>query len=191
MKRAGFAFILCAFLGGAGRTVGAEQLIASVPDQALTLVEGKTIVARYPISTSKFGLGDDPGSYRTPLGDFYVSAKIGDGLPAGAVIKSRMPTGEVLAKDAVGRDAIVSRVIWLRGTETANRNARARCIYIHGTPEERLIGRRVSYGCIRMRSRDVLALYERVHIGTHVLIVNRRLDEMVADGETSLLARRD
>ncbi len=82
-------------------------------------------------------------------------------------------------------------MIWLRGTETANRNARARCIYIHGTPEERLIGRRVSYGCIRMRSQDVLALYERVHIGTHVLIVNRPLDEMVADGETSLLARRD
>ncbi len=189
MRQARFAFVLLLIVAGSGRVARAERLIASVPDQTMALIAGNRVLARYSISTSKFGLGDDPGSYRTPLGDFYVSAKIGDGLPAGAVIKSRIPTGEVVTKNALGRDAIVSRVIWLRGTETTNRNARARCIYIHGTPEERLIGRRVSYGCIRMRSQDVIALYQRVHIGTHVEVVNRRLDEIVTD--SSLLARND
>ena len=55
----------------------------------------------------------------------------------GVVIKSRLPTREIIAVNAPGRDAIVSRVIWLRGKEAGNRNAHERCIYIHGTPEEK------------------------------------------------------
>lgn len=167
----------------------AEQLIASVADQEVALVHRGKLLARYPISTSKFGLGDAVGSYRTPTGDFYVSAKIGDGLAPGAVIKSRMPTGEVVPANASGRDAIVSRVIWLRGTEATNRNARERCIYIHGTAEERLIGRRASFGCIRMRSRDVIALYQLVHIGTHIQITEKPLRDFLPPEEPSLLAR--
>lgn len=112
----------------------------------------------FPVSTSKFGTGDGIGTYRTPLGETFVSAKFGDRLPTGAVIKNRTPTGEIVNSNATGRDAIVTRVIWLRGMETGNRNARERCIYIHGTAEERRIGRRASYGCIRMRSKDVIAL---------------------------------
>ena len=93
--------------------------------------------------------------------------------------------------DAPGRDPIVSRVIWLRGMEVQNRAARDRCIYIHGTPEERLIGTPASFGCIRMRSRDIIDLYDHVHIGTHVLITLRKIHDFVKPEEPSLLVRSD
>jgi Uncharacterized protein conserved in bacteria len=112
-------------------------------------------------------------------------------LPPGTVIKNRIPTGEVVGVDAPGRDAIVSRVIWLRGMETQNQKARDRCIYIHGTPEERRIGTPASFGCIRMRSRDIIDLYDHVHIGTHVLITLRKIHEFVKPEEPDLLARTD
>src|SRR6476469_1871586 len=167
------------------------DMIVSVPDQVLALVDRGKLIARYSISTSKFGTGDSNASYRTPLGTLFVSAKIGDRLPSGAVIKNRIPTGETVAVDATGRDAIVSRVIWLRGMETQNQKARDRCIYIHGTPEERRIGKPSSFGCIRMRSRDVIALYDRVHIGMHVTIVPRKIDDFVKPEEPSLVAKSD
>ena len=167
------------------------DMIVSVPDQVLALVDRGKLIARYSISTSKFGTGDSNASYRTPLGTLFVSAKIGDRLPSGAVIKNRIPTGETVAVDAPGRDAIVSRVIWLRGMETQNQKARDRCIYIHGTPEERRIGNPASFGCIRMRSRDIIDLYDRVHIGTHVLITLRKIHDFVKPEEPDLLARSD
>jgi lipoprotein-anchoring transpeptidase ErfK/SrfK len=167
------------------------DMVVSVPDQVLALVDRGKLIARYTISTSKFGTGDSAASYRTPLGTLFVSAKIGDRLPPGAVIKSRIPTGEVVTVDAPGRDAIVSRVIWLRGMEAQNQKARDRCIYIHGTPEERRIGKPASFGCIRMRSRDIIDLYDRVHIGTHVLITPRRIHDFVKREEPDLLAKTD
>jgi lipoprotein-anchoring transpeptidase ErfK/SrfK len=167
------------------------DMIVSVPDQVLALVDRGKLIARYSISTSKFGTGDSAASYRTPLGTLFVSAKVGDRLPAGAVIKNRIPTGEMVGVDAPGRDAIVSRVIWLRGMEMQNQKARDRCIYIHGTPEERRIGNPASFGCIRMRSRDIIDLYDRVHIGTHVLITLRKMHDFVKPEEPDLLARSD
>ena len=167
------------------------ELIVSVADQELAFVQHGNVVACYPVSTSKFGLGDSAGSYRTPLGTLFVSGKFGDKLAAGAVIKSRNPTGEVVAPNARGRDAIISRVIWLRGLEEQNRGAHERCIYIHGTPEENRIGKPVSFGCIRMRSNDVIALYERVHIGMHVLISRQKIDELLRPEEERLFARSD
>jgi len=167
------------------------DMIVSVPDQVLALVDRGKLIARYSISTSKFGTGDSAASYRTPLGTLFVSAKIGDRLPPGAVIKNRTPTGEVVAVDALGRDPIVSRVIWLRGMETQNQKARDRFIYIHGTPEERRIGTPASFGCVRMRSRDIIDLYDRVHIGTHVVITLRKIHDFVKPEEPSLLARSD
>jgi lipoprotein-anchoring transpeptidase ErfK/SrfK len=189
-----FALTLLLFSLGpsaAHATPLSADMIVSVPDQALALVDRGKLIARYSISTSKFGTGDSAASYRTPLGTLFVSAKIGDRLPPGAVIKSRIPTGEIVGVNATGRDAIVSRVIWLRGMETQNQKARDRCIYIHGTPEERRIGNPASFGCIRMRSRDIIDLYDRVHIGTHVTITLRRIDNFVKPEEPSLLARSD
>ena len=167
------------------------EIIVSVADQELAVISRGKTVARYPVSTSKFGLGDGVGTYRTPLGTMYVSGKVGDGLASGAVIKSRIPTGEVIAPNSPGRDPIVSRVLWLRGKEEQNRNARERCIYIHGTAEEKRIGQRASFGCIRMRSKDVIALYQRVHIGTPVVISAKRIAEFLPPEEVTLLARQD
>ena len=147
-----------------------HRLIVSVPDQKmLVLTDGKP-VAVYPVSTSKFGTGDREGSYATPLGHLCVRKKIGDGAALGTVFHSRRPTGEVLAPNAPGRDPIVTRIIWLDGLEPHNRNAFSRCIYIHGTPQESMLGTPASYGCIRMRSVDVANLYDLVGRGARVEI---------------------
>jgi len=168
-----------------------SEVIVSVPDQVIAIVDHGHLIARYPISTSKFGIGDSVGSYRTPLGTLFVSGKFGDKLPPGAVIKNRVPTGEVVGVNTPGRDAIVARVIWLRGMEAQNRGARDRCIYIHGTPEEGRIGKPASFGCIRMRSCDVIALYDSVHIGMHVTITQKQMSNLIQADEPSLLARSD
>jgi len=169
----------------------APEIAVSVADQELALIARGKVVKRFPVSTSKFGTGDAVGSYRTPLGETFVSAKIGDGLPVGAVIKNRNATGEIVRANAPGRDAIVSRVIWLRGMDGTTANTRDRCIYIHGTAEEQRIGRRASFGCIRMRSKDVIVLYNLVHIGTHVRISTKPLQDFLPPEEPSLLARAD
>ena|SRR6266566_2304861 len=169
----------------------AAEIVVSVPDQTLALLDGEKVLARYRVSTSKFGNGDNIGSYRTPLGTLFVSGKFGDHLPVGTVIKNRAPTGEVIAVDAPNRDAIISRVIWLRGMERQNSAAHDRCIYIHGTPEERDIGKPFSFGCIRMRSWDLIALYDSVHIGMQVTISEKPIDELLPREKPTLLTRVD
>ncbi len=149
----------------------------SVADQRMIVTDRGDAVASFPVSTSKYGLSGKPNSYGTPLGKHRVAKKIGHGLPEGAVLKSRRYTGEVLPIDAPGRDPIVTRILWLQGRESRNRNSYARLIYIHGTPEERNIGQPVSYGCIRMRSRDVVALFDRVGVGARVDIFQERMAE--------------
>lgn len=150
-----------------------HRVIISTVDQKMVVLDGQLKIAEYPVSTSKFGLSDAPGSNGTPIGNFKIRKKIGDNAPSGAVFKSRRLTGEVLEVDAPGRDPIVTRILWLDGQEPRNRNAYERFIYIHGTPEERNIGTPVSYGCIRMKSRDVIELYETVGRGARVLIVDK------------------
>jgi hypothetical protein len=152
-----------------------NQVVISVRDQKLMLLQNGAKVATYPISTSKFGVGDDRGRMTTPLGLLQVAKKIGDNAPAGAVFHNRRWTGEVLKPNAPGRDPITTRIIWLRGLEAQNAHAFNRCIYIHGTPEERTIGRPASYGCIRMKARDVAALYNTLPLGAYVQIVSNRL----------------
>lgn len=158
-------------------------IVVSVPDQTLALIDDGVVIARFPVSTSKFGLGDGSGSYATPLGTMAIASKIGDNAPLGAVFKSRRPTGEILRPNAPGRDPIVTRILWLRGLEKRNARAFARAIYIHGTPEERLIGRPASYGCIRMRSRDVAQLFAAVGVGTKIEVANARLGRVVAQAK--------
>ena len=158
-----------------------HRIVVSVHDQKLALLQKENLVATYPISTSKFGLGDRPGSFGTPIGELEIADKIGDGAPAGTVFKDRRRTGEVIPVDAPGRDPIVTRIIWLRGREARNANAFRRDIYIHGTPEERNIGRPASYGCIRMRSVDIINLYSLVGPGAQVSIVNSPLVAMIPE----------
>lgn len=152
-----------------------DRVVVSVRDQKLMVLKAGAKVATYPVSTSKFGVGDNSGRMTTPLGLLQVAKKIGDNFPAGAVFHNRRWTGEILKPNAPGRDPITTRIIWLRGLEVQNAHALNRCIYIHGTPEERTIGRPASYGCIRMKARDVVALYNMVPVGAFVQIVPDRL----------------
>lgn len=148
-----------------------NKMIVSVTDQKMLLVRDGAPIKAYKISTSKFGIGDRPGSNCTPLGRLQVAKKIGDNAPIGSVFKSRRPTGEVLRPNAPGRDPVVTRILWLTGTEGRNQNAFRRTIYIHGTPEERRLGSPASYGCIRMGSKDVADLYNRVGYGADVFVI--------------------
>jgi L,D-transpeptidase-like protein len=149
-----------------------HRILISVADQGMELYHQSALMGRFLVSTSKFGLGDRPGSRATPLGQMEVAKKIGAGAPLGAVFKSRRQTGEVLRPNAPGRDPIVTRIIWLKGLESQNRNAFGRCIYIHGTPEERYLGRPASFGCIRMRSCDVKELFDIVGLGASVDVIS-------------------
>lgn len=160
---------LAVFFAGCAEDTKHRILISTSSQRMIVLRDGKKI-AEYPVSTSKFGLSDTPGSNGTPLGLLKIRKKIGSDVPAGTVFKSRKPTGEVLPVDAPGRDPIVTRILWLDGLEPGNRRAYDRFIYIHGTPEERNIGTAASYGCIRMRSRDVIELYDTVGVGARVKI---------------------
>lgn len=154
------------------------RIIISVHDQKLMVVENGQRAGIYPISTSKFGLGDRWGSMTTPVGWLQVAQKIGDHAPAGAVFHNRRMTGEVLVPNAPGRDPIVTRIIWLRGLEKTNANAYNRGIYIHGTPQEKNIGRPASYGCVRMCSKDVTEVYSHVQVGELVQITSDSLPKL-------------
>jgi lipoprotein-anchoring transpeptidase ErfK/SrfK len=168
-----------------------HHVIVSIPEQRLALLDNGAVIATYPISTSKFAIGDAPGSRATPLGELEIAKKIGDSAPSGMVFKDRRPTGEILVPDAPGRDPIVTRILWLRGLEAQNANAYGRYIYIHGTPEERNIGTRASFGCIRMRSRDVIQLFDIVGPRARVTILNQPLAAMVPALNPSQPAERD
>lgn len=165
---------MCLSSCGSGRDTRNKMLV-SVRDQRMLLVKDGRPVKAYKISTSKFGLGSQRGSNRTPLGRMEVAKMIGRGQPKGMVFKSRRPTGEVLKPNAPGRDPIVSRIMWLRGTDYHNRNTFGRLIYIHGTPEEWRLGRPASYGCIRMGMKDVIDLYNRVGVGAEVRVMRSSL----------------
>jgi len=156
-----------------------HRIVVSIPEQRLALLDNGALIATYPVSTSKFTIGDAPGSRGTPLGELEIAKKIGGGATLGTVFKDRRPTGEILVPDAPGRDPIVSRILWLRGREAQNANAYGRYIYIHGTAEERNIGKRASYGCIRMRSRDVIQLFDIVGWGARVTILDAPLSAAV------------
>lgn len=161
-----------------GVDVPNNQVIISVREQKLMLLQDGAKVATYPVSTSKFGLGDAWGRMTTPLGYLAVAQKIGDHAPTGAVFHNRRFTGEILLPNAPGRDPVITRIIWLRGLELQNAHAFSRCIYIHGTPEEKLIGRPASYGCIRMKSSDVASLYAQLPLGALVQIVPDKLPRL-------------
>src|ERR1700675_1035074 len=157
------------------------QLVVSVPEQKLAVVVNDKVYKSYKISTSRYGEGDGLGSWCTPIGRLAVATKIGGAVPFGGVFQRRHYTGEVLSVNAPGRDPIVSRIIWLRGLDFANKNAFNRCIYIHGTPEEDSLGKKASYGCIRMRSSDVIEIFNWITIGTGVAIVDKAISRAVRD----------
>lgn len=141
----------------------------SIPEQRLDLLDGERVLASYPVSTSRFGLGSEEGSMKTPLGRFKICEKIGGEFPAGTIFRSRLP---LRLEETVGPndDLVLSRILWLDGLEEHNANTRERFIYIHGTNHEDQIGQPASHGCIRMKNDDLVALYNQVPPGAEVVI---------------------
>jgi L,D-transpeptidase YbiS len=141
----------------------------SIRDQRLDLLSGDEVLASYPVSTSRFGLGSEEGSFKTPLGRFRIAEKIGAGMPLGSVFRGRVP----LAPDdplPQTEDLITTRILWLDGLEQHNANTRARFIYIHGTKHEEEIGQPASHGCVRMRNVDIADLFDRIPVAAEVRI---------------------
>lgn len=148
--------------------------------QELTLLEGGKVVKRYAVSTAKKGLGEKNGSFQTPRGKHIIRAKIGAGQPPGTVFVRRRPTGEIWSRELhekyPGRDWILTRILWLSGTERGkNRlgdvDTMRRYIYIHGSHELAEMGKPGSIGCVRMRNKDIIELYDLVPPYTPVEIV--------------------
>jgi lipoprotein-anchoring transpeptidase ErfK/SrfK len=156
-----------------------HRILVSVPEQRLAVYRDGKHLATFPISTSRFGYGDAPGTNWTPLGHLTVAEKIGAGQPSGMKFKSRVPTGEIVSPNSPGRDPIVTRILWLKGEEERNRHAHDRYIYIHGTPEEARLGSPASYGCVRMASDHIIWLYDTVGKGCRVDIAIQALPRSV------------
>lgn len=153
----------------------------SIPHQVLTLFDDfGDMKARYPVSTAANGAGCLKDSGCTPLGHHIVRAKIGAGMPLNTVFVGRRPTGEILTPELAAqfpeRDWILTRILWLSGTEIGNNrlgnvDTMQRYIYIHGTPDTEPMGQPRSHGCVRMCNQDVLELFDLVDVGTPVVIV--------------------
>jgi len=154
-------------------------LHVDIKRQSMAVVVAGRTVSTYPVSTAANGPGERNGSNCTPRGRHLVKARIGTDCPTGMVFVGRRPTGEIYSPElrAAGpeRDWILTRILWLGGLEPGrNRfgevDTMRRYIYIHGTPDDVELGVPGSHGCIRMRNTDILALFERVAVGTPVLI---------------------
>jgi lipoprotein-anchoring transpeptidase ErfK/SrfK len=146
-----------------------KTIHVSIGDQRLTLNEDERTIRTYPVSTSRFGVGTEKGSLKTPTGRFRVAQKIGGGMPSGTVFVGRVPL-EADEMPPPSEDLVMSRILWLDGLDEHNANTRDRFIYIHGTRHEDKIGEAASHGCVRMRNQDVIELFELVGEGTPVVI---------------------
>lgn len=158
-----------------------DIIIVSLEEQCMYVLAGDSVVFQYDISGASLGAGNLSGSNQTPLGLHSVKEKHGDDVPLGGIMKSRQFTGEVaqILTDPtdVEEDHVTTRVLWLAGMEPGknkggNVDSYNRYIYIHGTPEEGLIGRPASHGCIRMYNEEVIELYDASEVGRLVLILN-------------------
>ncbi len=148
---------------------GRTRIDISLKDQRLTLTREGEALRSYPISSSRFGIGTEEGSNKTPLGNFRIAERIGHDAEPGTIFKSRSPLGpdDPLPET---EDFVTTRILWLDGLDAENANTRDRFIYIHGTKHEDKIGTPDSHGCIRMRNADVIELFDLVDETTQVVI---------------------
>ncbi|MDO9371644.1 MAG: L,D-transpeptidase [Gammaproteobacteria bacterium] len=151
----------------------------SIAAQRLRLREGNRITMDVAVSTAKNGAGEINGSECTPRGAHVIRAKIGAGCAPDTVFVSRRPSGEIytpaLRRQFPQRDWILTRILWLSGLEVGkNRLGKVdtmrRYIYIHGCPDEDVMGVPSSHGCVKMCNPDVSELFDRVAVGTRVII---------------------
>ena len=154
-----------------GLSTNGLLLVLTVADQAMVLTQNGYEVKKYIISTSAYGTGSGKGSNKTPLGLHKINERIGDGEPEGRRFMSRNPVGQIVPagqrRQEKGDDMVLSRVLWLSGLEDGKNkggdvDSHSRCIYIHGTDQEQLLGKPSSHGCIRMSNPDVIDLFRLI-----------------------------
>lgn len=148
--------------------------------QSLYVIKDGAQICRYIVSTSKYGMGCQQDSFKTPLGAHKIAERIGGDNELNEIFEERKATGKIgnvlREKESSGIDLILTRICWLQGIEK-NKNCGGgidsyqRYIYIHGTHEEGLLGTPASHGCVRMSNQDIAALYEQVSLGTFVYIL--------------------
>jgi lipoprotein-anchoring transpeptidase ErfK/SrfK len=146
------------------------RIVVHIASQTLDLLDDAgSLLRRYACSTSKFGLGFEPGSNKTPTGSFRIAEKHGHGAPEGMIFKSRQPTGEFGSPTTDG-DHVQTRILWLNGLDPENANTKERYIYIHGTNAAHLLGTPASHGCVRLSDADAVDLFDLVAEDTAVTI---------------------
>jgi len=153
----------------APRPARTRRIVVDVATQTLRVMDGPTLAAEFPVSTSRFGLGSEEGSFRTPTGHFVIRDKIGDGAPPWTIFRARRDTGDI-APPGGEEDFVLTRILTLDGLDPDNANTLDRFVYIHGTNQEDLIGSPASHGCVRLRNADMIALHDMVAPGTPVTI---------------------
>ena len=158
-----------------------ELLFVSIKQQRIYLIRHGKMITSYPVSTSKYGLGNLMNSKKTPLGLHKIQNKIGKGIPSRGIIKGGVYTGKKADLEhypvAAEGDFVTTRLLWLKGLEQGINlggkvDSYTRRIYIHGTPEEGLIGKPSSHGCIRMTNHEIIELFKLVEKGLHVIILD-------------------
>jgi hypothetical protein len=155
------------------------SLQVHIDSQFLFVLDDETVIDKYTISTAKNGPGEVYGSEQTPRGQHIVRAKIGKNCPANTVFVERRPTGEIFRPELRAqfpqRDWILTRIFWLSGLEVGknrlgNVDTMRRYIYIHGSPDDVQMGVPGSRGCVRMRNKDIIELFDQIPVGTVILI---------------------
>jgi lipoprotein-anchoring transpeptidase ErfK/SrfK len=158
-----------------------EYIYIGVKRQKLYLISDTTVILSFPISTSKYGVGSEKNSEKTPVGLHQIKTKVGEETPLNGIILGNAYTGKnatIITEEKSGKiDDVTTRALRLEGLEKninkgGNVDSYSRSIYIHGTPEEGLIGTPASHGCIRMKNNDVITLFDKVKAGTYVIILN-------------------
>ena len=156
-------------------------ILVKVKKQRLQLIDSGKEIAHYDISTAAKGIGNLQGSEKTPIGLLNVAFKLGDDVPIGGILRGRSYTGKIAPihtdRTRSNDDLVLTRAIRLSGMESGfnkddDVDTYSRYIYIHGTPEEGMIGTPVSHGCIRMRNHDIVSLYEHLQEDDYVVILN-------------------
>ena len=156
-----------------------KRIEISIERQTLVFFEADQRIFEYPVSTAKNGVGESSDSYCTPRGAHQIGEKIGDGVAINTVFVGRQPTGEIyhpgLRQQFPERDWILTRILWLEGCEAGfnkggSVDTKSRHIYIHGSPDEAVMGSPHSQGCVRMRNTDIVELFAKVSCGTQVYV---------------------
>ncbi len=170
-------------------------IIIDPASQRLFLIKNGETLKEYSVSTGKKGIGNTVGSQKTPFGTHRIKEKIGLGQKIGTILVGEGDKNGTIAPiiaDTIDTpfDYVTTRLMRLDGQEPrinkgGETDSHQRDIYIHGTPEEGLLGRPASHGCIRMKNTDIVKLFDVLPPRTLVEILNKEFinDHRIASGK--------